>query len=194
MEMTSTRGLMDGGAPKSYPEMPAVVEGTIHFLFQATLLAMCILCLIALWKRAPIATFAVFLAWTVGYYALICVLAWSGIPRVSILATLVSRLRSNPATHPPTNPTSPEGVPFTNGHGSPYQNQPPYRPAHDGDYTTSISHAGHTVNDYEYDEDEDEDEDSRQRRMEDEMSRRNVNIITTMRHKLVVKNMDPEPS
>ncbi|KAI0092066.1 hypothetical protein BDY19DRAFT_884931 [Irpex rosettiformis] len=189
MEIRSTKGLMDNPSSPVHPELPSALEALLHILLQAFLLALCILSLIALWQRAPKATFIIFLIWTVGFYVLVFALAWNGIPRVSLLSVLVNRLRTNPSAQPSRDTTSPDGGPFSNGQG-PYQNQPSYRAANESDYPTSLSHAGHTIDDY----DDDEDDDTRQRRMEDEMSRRDVNIITVPKRKLVPKNPDPEHS
>ena len=193
--MMSTKGLVDS-SPTGHPIMPPPLKILTRTLLHAFLLGLCALTLAALWLRAPVAGFAVFLAWTVCSYILIFALAWYGIPRESILSVILFRLRTNPhhispnGTATPHPPSSVALDSFPNeGHG-PYQHhQPPYRTAQDSEYPTSLSHAGHTVED-EYDDDEDEE--TRQRRIEDEMSRREVSIITTPKRRLVVKN--PETS
>ncbi|KAI0701810.1 hypothetical protein BC835DRAFT_1404461 [Cytidiella melzeri] len=187
MEITSTQGLMDNATEPLHPEMPHAFEASVHLLLQAFLLALCVLCLIALWKHAPIASFAIFLVWTIGFYVFIFILACFGTPRVSILSALVSRLRPDPV-HPRRTVTSPEAEPFTNGHG-PYRNQPPYRTAHESGYLSN-SHAECTAESH----DDDEDDETRQRRIEEEMSRREVSVITVPKRKLVPKNPDPELS
>ncbi len=189
MDIQSTKGLMDGAAFPVHPELPDALESTLHILLQAFLLALCVFCLVALWQRAPKATFIVFLIWTVGFYILMFTLAWHGIPRISVLSVLVNRLRTNPAAHPPRSTIGSDGVSSPNGQG-PYQNHPSFRAALDSDYPASASHAEPTMDEY----DDDEDDDTRQRRMEDELNRREVNIITVPKRKLVPKNPDPETS
>lgn len=175
------------GDQVGYPEMPPVLASAAHSLLHAFLLGLCILSLIALWNRAPTGPFVVFLVWTAGCYFVILVLAWHGIPRVSVLSATVSRLRNSP--HPASAQTPPiglDGMPFPSPSG-PYQNNPPYRANHDSEYPTSVSHAGHTIEDDLDDDDED--------RVEEEMSRRDISIVTVPRRKLMVRNPEPrEPS
>ena len=194
LDMQSTRGLVDSAVPV-HPTMPSPLESLTHILLHAFLIALSIVALIALWSRAPIATFAVFLAWTVCCYLAILALAWCGVPRESILSVVFFRLRSSPpppgrlgtsTPHPPSS-VGLDAIPFpAEGHGV-YQNQPLYRAAHDSEYPTSLSHTGHGIDD---DPDDDEDDDTRQRRIEEEMSRRNVSIVTTLKRPLVVVNKD----
>ena len=161
--------------------MPGGLDTLIHLLLHAILIALCILSIIALFQRANVATFAVFIAWTACFYIVIAVMAWHGIPSESILTVLVARLRHPPPPDGAAAIMHDGGVPFP---GSPYQNQPHYRVAPD-DYPTSISHGGHTVDD---EDDEDEDEETRQRRIEEEMSRRDVSIVTVPKRRLVITN------
>ena len=201
LEMQSTRGLMNNTLP-THPVMPGLLESFTHLLLHAALLALCAVALAALWSRAPRGAFAAFLAWTLVFYILIIALAWRGIPRESILTVVLHRLRSSPGhggspgqlgTATPHAPSSVglDAIPFpSDGHGGIYQHQPPYRTAHDSEYPTSLSHAGHTTLDD--DADDDEDDEMRQRRIEDEMSRRDVSIVTVPRRKLFLTN--PEPS
>ena len=186
----------------THPVMPGLLESFTHLLLHAALLALCAVALAALWSRAPRGAFAAFLAWTLVFYILIIALAWRGIPRESILTVVLHRLRSSPGhggspgqlgTTTPHAPSSVglDAIPFpSDGHGGIYQHQPPYRTAHDSEYPTSLSHAGHTTLDD--DADDDEDDEMRQRRIEDEMSRRDVSIVTVPRRKLFLTN--PEPS
>lgn len=160
--------------------MPNALDTLIHVLLHAFLLALCILSIIALWNRASVATFAIFIAWTACFYLIIFVLAWYGIPNESILTLFVSRLR---------NPRVPEqsvaqGVPFPTAGTGPYQHQPSYRVTRDHEYPTSISHGGMTVEDDE----DDEDDETRQRRIEEEMSRRDVSIVTVPKRRLFLTN------
>ncbi|OBZ70174.1 hypothetical protein A0H81_09875 [Grifola frondosa] len=193
MDMMSTSGLMPAPTDSSI-QMPQPFEGFIHVLFHAFLLALSILCLVALWTRGPRAAFGVFLAWTVLFYIGIVVLSWQGHPRISILSVLCSRLRADPLHHSrvpnggtpgPSRPLSAvgsEGVPFP---GGPYQHhQPPFRAAADHEYPASLSQEPDA-------DDEEEDEDARQRRIEEEMSRRDVSIVTVPRRRLFLTNPGP---
>lgn len=171
--------------------MPSLVQSLTHLLLHAFLLGLCIVSLVALSQRAPTAPFAIFLVWVVCSYALILILAWHGIPRISILSVLISRLRARPSPPPPqTSTMGLEGVAFP-GVPGPYQHQPSYRTAYESEYPTSISHAGHTM---EEDAASDDDDDTRQRRIEDEMSRRDISIVTVPRRKLMIRNPSHEPS
>lgn len=196
--MMSTRGLVNSDIP-NHPILPSPFECFVHIVLHAFLLALCALSLDMLFTRAPVAPFAVFLAWSVCFYILIFALAWFGIPRESILSTVLFRLRTPPAhpangggtatPHPPSS-VGLDTVPFPSDGQSPYQHhQPTYRTAHDSEYPTSLSHAGHTMEDYA---DEDDDEETNQRRIEEEMSRRDVSIVTVPKRKLYLTN--PEPS
>ncbi|KAH9938274.1 uncharacterized protein B0H18DRAFT_8787 [Fomitopsis serialis] len=195
LDMTSTSGLMTP-AGQMTPEMPRPFDCFLHALFHASLLALCILSLIELWRRAPRAAFVVFLIGTLLFYVALVALSWSGKPRYSILTVLLARLRGRPThsgytpgTATPSRPLSAAGseVPFPTEPRSPYQHYPPYRAASTvpDEYPTSGSH-GHAMN--EVDDDGEEDEDTRQRRIEDEMSRRDVSIVTVPRRKLFLTN------
>ena len=194
--MTSTSGLMPPAGPTT-PEMPRSFDIFLHVLFHASLLALCILSLIQLWSRAPRAAFVVFLIGTVLFYIALFALSWSGKPRYSVLTVLLARLRGHP-THPgytpgnatPSRPLSASGseIPFPTEQRSPYQHYPPYRAASTvpDEYPPTLSHLGHAVN--EVDDDDEEDEDTRQRRIEEEMNRRDVSIGTVPRRKLFLTN------
>ncbi|OSC96801.1 hypothetical protein PYCCODRAFT_1399808, partial [Trametes coccinea BRFM310] len=187
MEVTSTNGLMVGHqTPRIHPVLPTPFEGFIHVLFHALLLALSAFALVALWQRAPKAAFGVYLAWTVFFYATLIDLAWYGYGRESILAVIFSRLRAEPAAFSPS-----VAVPFPSETRGPYQHhQPPYRAAlsPEHDYPTSLSH-GHA--DADVDDDDEEDEDTRQRRIEEELSRRDVSIVTVPKRRLYVLNPNP---
>ena len=173
---------MDGSSSRQ-PILPSLLSGLTHILLHAALLALCILCLIALFDRASVG-FIVFLVWVACFYLLIFILAWKGIPRVSILSVFFSRLRATPRAElprPATSTTNYEGLPFP---GGPYGAHPPYRGAHDSEYPTSLSHAEHTAEDFPDDDDDEE----RQRQIEEEISRRDVTILTVPRRKLRVIN------
>ncbi|KAL1689319.1 hypothetical protein GGG16DRAFT_115145 [Schizophyllum commune] len=179
----------------SIPEYPAPGEIATHLLFHAALLAVSALCLVALYLRAPVWSFAVFLVWVVGFYAAMLVLAWRGMPPRSTLTAVVYRLRGKPI--PPrdtsTIASAPIGesgqYPFPTNVGSvagrsPYVHTPTAYRATNDDGTSShpLSADGH------YDDDEDEDEDVQQRRMEEELDRRDVSIVTVPKRRLWVAN------
>ncbi|OJT10155.1 hypothetical protein TRAPUB_13260 [Trametes pubescens] len=206
MEITSTNGLMMGHqSPAEHPVLPTPFEGFIHVLFHALLLALSVLSLVALWMRGPKAAFGVFLAWAVAFYTILITLAWNGYPRQSILSVIFSRLRAEPVAFSPvprggspsgSRPMStaePDAVPFPSENRGPYQHhQPPYRAtlSAEPDYPMSLSHShGHGSPDV--DEEDDEDEDTRQRRIEDELSRRDVSIVTVPKRRLYVLNPNP---
>jgi len=196
IDMLSTSGLMSGPLAHQLPHMPHPLVGSVHVLFHALLLSLCILSLVELWVRAPTAAFIIFLVGTVAFYVALFVLAFYGIPRVSILSTIVYRLRGGEprspavATPVPSRPLSTAGseVPFPESR-SPYQHhQPPYRrttSAGPDEYPTSVSHGHGTA---EVDDEDEDDEDARQRRIEEEMSRRDVSIVTVPRRKLFLTN------
>ncbi|PCH41163.1 hypothetical protein WOLCODRAFT_137227 [Wolfiporia cocos MD-104 SS10] len=202
MDIASTSGLMGGyDTSHAFPEMPSTFDGFFHILFHALLLGLCILSLMALWYRAPRATFIVFLVGTGLFYLALVTLSWYGKPRCSIVSVLIARIRGDPVHAPAilpghhSRPMSVAGseVPFPTEHRGPYQHhQPPYRATHStglDDYPTSISH-GHGTTDI--DEDDEDDEDTRQRRIEEEMSRRDVSIVTVPKRKLFLTNPEED--
>lgn len=178
--------------------MPSLLDAILHILLHSSILALLVLTLVALWNCAPIAAFAIFLAWAIVFYAILLILAWHGRPRNSILTTIIHRLRVHPPSQlvarqtaacsaPPTpRPLSLAGmepmVTASDARG-PYIHQPPHRsvlssPSNEDDYITATSHGGHRS--VEGDSDGDENDDERQRRIEDEMNRRDVfSIVTT---------------
>lgn len=189
--MTSTPSF-----PLSSVKYPSPLEVVFHVVFHALLLALCTLCLVQFWKGSPIAAFAVFLVWTVGFYIAIAVLAWQGRPKDSILTVTLSRLRARP--HPQyTNPplqsdsrpmssTTPEpSIPFTPDPRGPYLHSPPFRTAQEDESYVST---GRIHEDGDDDPDDDEDDETRQRRIEDEMNRRDVSIVTVPKRKLWIAN------
>ncbi|KAH9853616.1 hypothetical protein C2E23DRAFT_916420 [Lenzites betulinus] len=206
MEITSTNGLMGHQSPVEHPVLPPPFQGFIHVLFHALLLALSVLSLVALWMRGPKPAFGVFLAWTVAFYTILVTLAWKGYPRKSILSVIFSRLRAEPVAFSPvprggspagSRPMSTTGsvaVPFPSDNRGPYQHhQPPYRAtlSAEPDYPMSHAHShGHGSHDVDDDDDE-EDEDTRQRRIEEELSRRDVSIVTVPKRRLYVLNPNP---
>ena len=175
----------------SHPEISSWFELILRMVTHTLLLALCVLILVALWSRAPRSTFAIFLAWTLCFYLSIFIFAWHGKPQKSVLAVVINRLR----TPAPTAPTPPpnvrtsvilgnDSVPFPTAASGPYVNQPPFRTAVQGD----ISPGGPRSVEADDDDDADEDEDTRQRRIEDEMGRREVSIVTVPKRKLWITN------
>ncbi|THV08579.1 hypothetical protein K435DRAFT_847430 [Dendrothele bispora CBS 962.96] len=171
--------------PDTRPELPNTFQIIIRSLFHVFLLGLSIIGLVALWTDAPKATFIVFLVWLALFYAVLAVQAWYKYPSTSVLATMVTRLRSEPQELPKQSyapSTTPlEQYPFPT-HDGPYVHDPPFRVASDDQ-----SHLG--PRSVENDDDDDEDEDARQRRIESEMGRREVSIVTTqLKRKLWVTN------
>jgi hypothetical protein len=186
--------------PASPVRYPSPLEVAFHAVFHALLFALCLLCLVQLWQGGSIVPFTVFLAWTVGFYIAIVILSWQGRPRDSILTVTLSRLRARPHPHhanPPPQPDSrpmssatPEpSLPFsgTPDPRGPYLHSPPFRMAQeDGSYDMITTGRNHE--DGDDDPDDDEDEETRQRRIEDEMNRRDVSIVTVPKRKLWIAN------
>ncbi|OCH90982.1 hypothetical protein OBBRIDRAFT_792792 [Obba rivulosa] len=198
MDSMSTAGLVPAAALMSSAQMPSPFETALHLLFHALVFALCILSLVMFWMHGPRAAFAIFLAWTALFYAIVVTLAWHGRPRVSILTVFISRLRAGPphpsppiVTPSPSRPLSAAGSEpaFPLDGRGPYQHHPPFRATLsaglDHEYPASLSHGHGTV---EVDDDEDVDEDTRQRRIEEEMARRDVSIVTVPKRKLFLTN------
>ncbi|KAF9495666.1 hypothetical protein BDN71DRAFT_1447071 [Pleurotus eryngii] len=171
------------------PFMPSLFASVVHILLHVFLLALSIITLIALWRRAPRAAFAVFLAWTIIFYVIMFISSWRGRPNNSLLSSLCYRIRTDPHQIPalsasPTPQSIPADVdqyPFPTDNRGPYvHHQPTYRVA-----PSDYSHGPRSV---ETDDDIDEDDDARQRQMEEEMSRRDVSIVTVPRRKLWITN------
>ncbi|KLO10239.1 hypothetical protein SCHPADRAFT_856821 [Schizopora paradoxa] len=190
------------GPPVIRPQLPSRLHSFTHIILHAFILGICIVTLVALWERAPKATFVVFLLWTLAFYATILSLSWRGRPRRSILSVLLFSLRephhhnyAPPATPsnanaglPPTPPSSRPLSTFMNdqytfpsdSRGGPYIHQPLFRTALSTHEDDPLSSEGH--------EDDDEDENARQRRIEQEMDRRDVSIVTVPKRKLWITN------
>lgn len=189
--MTSPRGF-----PLPPARYPSPLDIAFRVIFHALLFALCLLCLVQLWRSGPIAGFAVFLVWTVGFYVAMAVLAWEGWPRDSILTVTFYRLRARPHPHHsipppqsdsrPMSSTSPEpSIPFTPDLRGPYLHSPPFRTAQEDD---SYMSGGRNHEDGDDEPEDDEDEETRQRRIEDEMNRRDVSIVTVPKRKLWIAN------
>jgi len=165
-------------------EMPHFLDVILRFLFYTFLLGLCILSLVTLWLRAPIFAFAIFLVWTVAFYFLLMASSWHKRPNRSVLTVAISRLRGSTdvAPAPTARSLSTLGLdqyPFTSDSRGPYVHHPPYHRAgfSIGTDEVSTSHGGHPMAETDEDDDDD-DEDARQRRIEEEIERRDVNIVT----------------
>ncbi|KAG1892464.1 hypothetical protein F4604DRAFT_1888314 [Suillus subluteus] len=194
-EMLSTRALMPTPTfPRVTHVLPSLFEICLRVLFHTLVLALCILSLIALWNWADLALFTVFLLWTSIFYICLFTLAWHGRPRRSTLTCLIARFRAEPppAVSPGTPTSRPlsvvgnEQYPFPTDTRGPYLHEPPYRAAraHD-DVSTTIGAPRSVETDYD---EEDLDEETRQRRIEEEMGRREVSIVTVPKRKLWITN------
>lgn len=178
-------------------EIPSPLDIVIHVLFHAFLLGLCVISLVALWSRAPRASFAVFLAWTVVFYALLFMFAWNGRPEQSVLTVLFTRLRAEPLPiHDPSvfaDPLPPptatdEQFPFPTTPRSPYvHHQPQFSVAHTGTGVDEMSVLQPRSVETD-EEDDDVDDETRQRQIEEEMERRDVHIVTVPKRKLRITN------
>jgi hypothetical protein len=191
-------GLLSGIQTRSQriiPDLPHTYDIILHTLFHTFLLALCLLALVALWFRAPVAAFAIFLVWVIIFYALLFTLAWFGRPTNSLLTVALARLRANNAPQPLTpEPQSPSPA-ATPGHQYPFPTTGPYLhpPSHRSNTpydALSSSHEGprslgSAADEYD---DEDVDDETRQRNIEEEMARREVSIVTVPRRKLWITN------
>jgi len=173
-------------------ELPPPFEICLRVLFHALVFALCILSLTALWYRATQALFGVFLLWTIIFYICLFTLAWHGRPRKSILTFLVAKFRAKPppvdSGTPASRPLSAVGTeqyPFPTDNRGPYLHEPPYRTAGHDELSTTVGGARSVETDYD---DEDVDEETRQRRMEEEMGRREVSIVTVPKRRLWITN------
>jgi hypothetical protein len=191
----SAQALSDPQTAKlQQPMIPAKEEIVVRILMHALILGLSILSLVELWKRASRGLFVAFLVWTVSFYIVLVILSWNGRPRYSTLTVLLCNVRgtgqSTPApigTPSASRPISMAGTdqfPFPQELRSPYLHQPSFYPAVEDDLH-SASYAGLRS---EPEEESDEDEETRQRRIEDEIGRRDVSIVTVPKRKLWVVN------
>ena len=190
----SAQGLSDPPSAKVHPPLvPPKGEIILHVLMHTLIMALCILSLVELWSRAPIAPFVAFLVWTIGFYAFLVMMSWNGRPQRSALTVLLCHIQGNNvqpiaapiATPSPSRPISTTGTdqfPFPQEPRSPYLHQPLFHTAAED----AMSYAGLRSETEEIESDEDED--TRQRRIEDEMARRDVSIVTVPKRKLWVAN------
>ncbi|KAJ7744440.1 hypothetical protein DFH07DRAFT_22032 [Mycena maculata] len=162
----STPGtLLEPPAAAPPPNMPPPSSVLLRLFFHASLLGLCVFCLVALWFKAPRSTFGVFLAWTVAFYVILLSSGWRGKPDRSTLSLLLDRLRTAPPAIAPrpsvsdTLPETDENVTFPYIH-----HRPTYRRALLSDAT------GPQGTDTEEEDDD---------RAEDEMRRRDISIVTS---------------
>lgn len=188
------------------PELPSLVQCLMAILLHALILGICTISLFALWVRAPKATFAVFLVWTIAFYVVLVILAWNGRPRKSILSVLVGTIKvaakhrsrtqelpQSPTPGPPSRPLSTimhDQDTYPPEPRGPYRyHQPAYRrvasSGHEDEVGSSNTHGFPLSVENDYD---DEDEETQQRRIEQEMDRREVSIITVPKRKLWITN------
>jgi hypothetical protein len=177
------------------PLVPAKEEIALRVFMHALILALCVLSLEELWKRAPLGLFVAFLIWTVAFYVILVILSWNGRPRYSTLTVLLCNIRGTkqptpapigtPSASRPISTAGTDQFPFPQEPRSPYLHQPLFHSAPEDDLH-SASYAGLRSEPEELESDEDED--TRQRRIEDEMGRRDVSIVTVPKRKLWVAN------
>jgi len=188
-EALSTNALMENShIQNTHPKFPPLFEGLLHVVFNVSLIGLCVITLDELWKRAPVAAFAVFLVWTILFYLFVVILAWNGYPKESILAAAIFRLWSEPhhisTTSRPVSHADLDSPLPSDGRGPYVHHQPAFRTAVSSGLEDEFVHR-HPETEDEYDA---EDEDIQQRRIEEEMSRRDVSIVTVPRRKLWITN------
>ncbi|TFK75923.1 hypothetical protein BDN72DRAFT_809719 [Pluteus cervinus] len=197
-------------SPKKHKRNKIVIT-LLRLVVYWALLGLCIISLLMLWMRASPALFAVFLTWTVVLCITHLILAWRGYIPETTLFLIFSVFRSSPPPGMPddelsqsqplpttatmTTTTTPSPGPqlvethynFPTSHG-PYVNQPPHRTAlfsARDDYSGSQTDPRSVDTD---DDDNDDDDETRQMRMEEEMGRRDVSIVTVPKRKLWITN------
>jgi hypothetical protein len=160
---------------------PRPSEIALRLIIQTLLLGLFILTLVILWQRAPRFAFALFLAWSITFYAAIFIFSWHLRPENSFLSALFNRVRYEA---PNVSNSSSAPTPIPEPLVGPYiHHQPPHR-------TTAIpddaSVALRSVETNVYDDDVDEH--TTQRMIEEEMGRRDVSIVTVPKRKLWITN------
>jgi len=136
-----------------------------------------------------------FVVWTVALYVIMIILSWSGRPRYSALTVLLGRIRGDsqfnaaptgtPSASRPISMAGTDLFAFSQEPRSPYMHQPLFHAAAEDDLH-SASYAG--LRSEPEETSSDEDEETRQRRIEDEIARRDVSIVTVPKRKLWVAN------
>ncbi|KAF9259495.1 hypothetical protein L218DRAFT_908190 [Marasmius fiardii PR-910] len=183
------------------PIFPSTLEMITRIILQLSLCGLYVITLIALWSvPSSRVFFALFLSWIFISYSLFMIFAWRGLPPVSILSVVIARLRGK--TTPPPIPLTPEqysssnantptplatspGYPFPASGLGPYiHHNPPHRTLGPDDFSYASPRSAET----DFDDDADEDEDIRQQRIESEMGRREVSIVTVPKRKLWIAN------
>lgn len=192
----SAQALSDPPSAKiQRPLIPTKEEIILRVVMHILISALCVLTLVELWKRAPLGIFVAFLIWTVVFYVILAFLSWHGRPRYSALTALLYSIRGTkqptsapigtPSASRPISMAGTDQFPFPQEPRSPYLHQPLFHAALEDDLH-SASYAGLRSEPEELESDEDED--TRQRRIEDEMARRDVSIVTVPKRKLWVAN------
>jgi hypothetical protein len=182
---------------------PTAVDVIIHTLIHLLILASAAFTLHALWLHASRALFGVFLAWIVCFYVVFLLLTWRVRPPGSILSTCFNALQPRVAPSFPPGTSSPHPVatsplpvmddlhPPSLSH-SPYIHQPTYRSRiRRADDQTTMANGVPTSHEGYFGDDEVEDtEDDQfsQERIEAEMNRRQVSIVTVPRQRLFIAN------
>jgi hypothetical protein len=176
------------------PALPTKEEIVLRVLMHTLILALCVLSLVELWDRASKGIFVAFSVWTVVFYVTLVVLSWNGRPRCSTLTVFLYSIRrigrySGPIGTPnasrPISDVDTDQFPFPQEARSPYLHQQSFHAPAEDDFQ-SASYAGLRSEPEEIESEEDEE--TRQRRIEDEMGRRDVSIVTVPRRKLWVVN------
>lgn len=185
----------------------------LRVIVHWVLLGLSVVCLLMLWRRAPRALFAIFLAWTAAFSLLYVVFSWNNYISDTSLFFLFPAFRSASCGSPPGfNSTSSRldridegGIPTPAPSPGPGQGMDPNytfpvavasisTTAAPGPYLHQAPHRLATLDDYSVqgdpisDGDNDEDEDTRQMRIEEEIGRREVSIITIPKRKLWIAN------
>ncbi|KAH8830881.1 hypothetical protein DL96DRAFT_1526225 [Flagelloscypha sp. PMI_526] len=178
--------LLQNDTMPSHLMMPSPFVVVFRLFLHAVLLGCCVLILVALWYDSPHYSFAIFLVWIVLFYISMVFTSWRQLARRSVLTVLIARLQGHGPIMSPNLPpiSSPDKTP------SPYLHTPSHTLAHP-DQTPAGARSVDT--DHE-DDDEDEDETTAQRRMEEEMDRRQVSIVTVPKRKLWVTNPEAAES
>ncbi|KAH8118402.1 hypothetical protein DFH11DRAFT_1567220 [Phellopilus nigrolimitatus] len=181
-------------SPEFRPLLPSKTLSLLHVLLHAAILGICVVVLVQLWQRAPKATFAVFLIWTVAFYCVLYLLAWREMPKASIPTLLFSSLtfhgglaQGDPHSSRRLSTVASEQYAFPSESRSPYTfHQPLFRralSAHEDERLSSSGHGGQRP-----DDEDDEEDETQQRRIEQEMDRRDVSIVTVPKRKLWITN------
>ncbi|KAJ7507791.1 hypothetical protein B0H11DRAFT_1793448 [Mycena galericulata] len=162
----STPGtLLEPPVETARSDMPPSSFVLFRLFFHASLLGLCVFCLVALWFKAPRSTFGVFFSWTATFYTILITAGWRGKPDRSTLSLLVGRLRTEPQVTAPR-PSVSDTLPETDENATfPYIH---HRPAYRRALLTDPTGLQGT-------DTEEEDDD----RAEDEMRRRDISIVTS---------------